>query len=56
MQWLINTGLLKAISRRLVTQTNISSNLQANSEQVRPAPDKYNTNYCIEVINLQSQQ
>ena len=28
------------MQRRLVTQTNIPSNLQANIEQVRPMPDK----------------
>ena len=33
-------------------QTNIPSNLQANSGQVRPAPDKYNTKYYIEVITF----
>ena len=33
-------------------QTNIPSNLQANSEQVRPAPDKINTKYYIEAITF----
>ena len=33
-------------------QTNIPSNLQANTEQVRPAPDKYNAKYHIEVITF----
>ena len=27
-------------------------NLQANTEQVRPAPDKYNTKYYIEAFTL----
>ena len=35
-------------------QTNISSNLQANIEQVRPASDKYNIEYICN--DLQSQQ
>ena len=29
-------------------QTNMRGNLQDNIEQVRPAPDKYNTKYYIE--------
>ena len=33
-------------------QTNIPSNLQADIEKVRPAPDKYNTRYYIEAINF----
>ena len=33
-------------------QTNIPSSLQAKIEQVRPAPDKYNTKYYIEVITF----
>ena len=33
-------------------QTNIPSNLQAFIEQVRPAPDKYNTKYYIEAITF----
>ena len=33
-------------------QTNIPSNLEANIEQVRPAPDKYNTKYYIEAITF----
>ena len=33
-------------------QTNIPSNLQANTEQVRPAPDKYNTKYYVEAITF----
>ena len=33
-------------------QTNIPSSLQAKTEQVRPAPDKYNTKYYIEVITF----
>ena len=33
------------MSRRLVMQTNIPSNLQANTEQVKPAPEVYNTRY-----------
>ena len=35
-------------------KTNISSNLQANIEQVKPASDKYNTEYITN--DLQSQQ
>ena len=35
-------------------QNNILSNLQANIEQVRPASDKYNTEYICN--DLQSQQ
>ena len=35
-------------------QANIPSNLQANTEQVRPASDKYNTEYLCN--DLQSQQ
>ena len=37
-------------------QTNIPSNLQANNEQDRLAPDKYNTKYYIEAttFNLSS--
>ena len=31
-------------------QTNIFSNLQANIEQVRPAPEMWNTKYYIEAI------
>ena len=33
-------------------QTNIPSNLQANIEQVRPAPEKYNTKCYIEAITF----
>ena len=33
-------------------QTNIPSNLQANSEQVRPAPDKCNTKCYMEAITF----
>ena len=33
-------------------QTNISSNLQANTEQVRPASEKYNLEYNTEVMTL----
>ena len=33
-------------------QTNIPTNLQANIEQVRPVPDKYNTKYYIEAITF----
>ena len=33
-------------------QTNILSNLQANIEQVRPAPNKWNTKYYIEGITF----
>ena len=33
-------------------QTNIPSNLQANSEQVRPTPDKCNTKYYMEAITF----
>ena len=33
-------------------QTNIPSDLQANIEQVRPAPYKYNTKYDIEAITF----
>ena len=33
-------------------QINIPINLQANIEQVRPAPDKYNTKYYIEEITF----
>ena len=33
-------------------QTNIPSNLQANIEQVRPAPNKLYTNYYIEAITF----
>ena len=33
-------------------QTNKHSNLQANIEQVRPAPDNYNTKYYIEAITF----
>ena len=33
-------------------QTNIPNNLQANIEQVRPAPDKYNTKYYIEAVTF----
>ena len=33
-------------------QTNIPSNLQANIEQVRPAPGKLYTNYYIEAITF----
>ena len=33
-------------------QTNIPNNLQANIEQVRPAPDKCNTKYYIEAITF----
>ena len=29
----------------MIMQINISSNLQANIEQVRPASDKYNNEY-----------
>ena len=38
--------------RHLVMQTNIPSDLQANIEQVRPGPDKYNTKYYIEAITF----
>ena len=35
-------------------QTNIPSNLQANIEQVRPASDKFNTEYiCNDLQSLQ---
>ena len=40
------------MKRRLIMQTNIPSNLQANIEQVRPAPDKYNAKYYIEAITF----
>ena len=33
-------------------QTNITSNLQANNEQVRHAPEKCNTRYYIEAITF----
>ena len=33
-------------------QTNISSNLQANIEQVRPAPGNHNTLFYIETITF----
>ena len=33
-------------------QTNILSNLHANTEHVKPAPDKYNTKYYIETITF----
>ena len=33
-------------------QTNIASNLQANLEQVRPAPDKYYNKYHIETMTF----
>ena len=33
-------------------QINIPINLQANIEQGRPAPDKYNTKYYIEEITF----
>ena len=33
-------------------QTNIASNLQANLEQVRPAPDKYYNKYHIEAMTF----
>ena len=33
-------------------QTNILSDLQANIEQVRPAPDKHDTKYYIEAITF----
>ena len=33
-------------------QTNIPSNLQANTEQVIPPPDKYNTEYDIEAMTF----
>ena len=33
-------------------QTNIPSNVQANIELVRPAPDKYNTKYYVEAITF----
>ena len=33
-------------------QTNIPSNLQANIEQVRPAPDKWYNKYYIEAITF----
>ena len=38
--------------RRLVMQTNIPSNLQANIEQIRPAPDKKLIKYYIEAITF----
>ena len=33
-------------------QTNVPSNLQAKTEQVRPAPEKQNTKYYIEAITF----
>ena len=33
-------------------KTNISSNIQANIEQVRPAPEKWNTKCYIEAITF----
>ena len=33
-------------------QTNILSYLQTNIEQARPAPDKWNSKYYIEVITF----
>ena len=33
-------------------QTNIPSNVQANIEQIRPAPEKQNTKYYIEAITF----
>ena len=33
-------------------QTNIPSNLQANTEQVRPVADKLYTNYYVEAITF----
>ena len=33
-------------------QTNISRNVQTNIEQVRPAPDKYNTKYYLEAMTF----
>ena len=36
----------------MVMKTNISSNLQANIEQIKPAPDKYYTKYYIEAITF----
>ena len=33
-------------------QTNIPRSLQANVEQVRQAPNKYNTKYYIEAITF----
>ena len=40
------------MQRRLVMQTNISSNLQANIEKVRPVPGKNNTKCYIEAITF----
>ena len=36
----------------MVMKTNIPSNLQANIEQIKPAPDKYYTKYYIEAITF----
>ena len=36
----------------MVMQTNIPSNLQANIEQIKPAPDKYYSKYYIEAITF----
>ena len=33
-------------------QTKIPINVQANNEQIRPAPDKYNTKYYAEAITF----
>ena len=33
-------------------QTNIPINLSGNIEQVRPAPDKWNTKYYVEAITF----
>ena len=40
------------MQRRLVMQPNISSNLEANIEQVRPALDKKYTKYYIKAITF----
>ena len=40
------------MGRRLVMQTNIPSNLQASTEQVRPEPEKWNTKYYVEAITF----
>ena len=33
-------------------QTNIPGNIQTKIEQVRPAPDKYNTKHNLEAMNF----
>ena len=40
------------MQRRLDMQTKIPINVQANNEQIRPAPDKYNTKYYAEAITF----